>query len=117
VEGWLGSGAYATTSAASPDVLLLSPDVRLPRAATARAGGGVSSGNVKGRLNAVLCGDVFVVKAESLDVALWKIGGGAVGLRLVQLASVRSVFSLPCSRSVYLLIFFIFRYSLPIDFA
>ncbi|KDR79337.1 hypothetical protein GALMADRAFT_223566 [Galerina marginata CBS 339.88] len=32
-------------------------------------------------------GDVFVVKAESLDVALWKIGGAAVGLRLVQLAS------------------------------
>ena len=88
VEGGLGSDAYAT--AASPDVLLLSPDVRSPRGATARAGGGASSGNVKGRLNTVLCGDVFVVKAESLDVALWKIGGAAVGLRLVQLASVRS---------------------------
>lgn len=88
VEGGLGSDAYAT--AASPDVLLLSPDVRSPRGATARAGGGASSGNVKGRLNTVLCGDVFVVKAESLDVALWKIGGG---LRLVQLASVYSVFT------------------------
>ena len=92
VEGGLGSDAYA--SATSPDVLLLSPDVRSPRGATARAGGGASSGNVKGRLNTVLCGDVFVVKAESLDVALWKIGGAAVGLRLVQLASVRSPFRL-----------------------
>ena len=90
VEGGLGSDAYA--SAASPDVLLLSPDVRSPKGATARAGGGASSGNVKGRLNAVLCGDVFVVKAESLDVVLWKIGGAAVGLRLVQLASIRFFF-------------------------
>ncbi|KAH9476097.1 Beige protein-like protein 1 [Psilocybe cubensis] len=40
-----------------------------------------------GMRNAKLVGDVFVVKAESLDVALWKIGGAAVGLRLVQLAS------------------------------
>ena len=112
VEGGLGSDAYAT--AASPDVLLLSPDVRSPRGATARAGGGASSGNVKGRLNTVLCGDVFVVKAESLDVALWKIGGAAVGLRLVQLASVRSsgffLFVL-CGFTDH------FRYSLPIDFA
>ena len=85
VEGGLGSDAYA--SAASP---LLSPDVRSPRGTTAGVGGGTSSGNAKGRLNAVLCGDVFAVKAESLDVALWKIGGG---LRLVQLASVYSVFT------------------------
>lgn len=40
-------------------------------------------------VDAALSGDVFVVQAESLDVALWKIGGAAVGLRLVQLASVR----------------------------
>ncbi|KAJ3506661.1 hypothetical protein NLJ89_g6748 [Agrocybe chaxingu] len=33
-----------------------------------------------------LVGDVFVVKAESLDVALWKIGGARVALRLVELA-------------------------------
>ena len=31
-------------------------------------------------------GDVFVVKAACLDSALWKIGGAAVGLRLLQLA-------------------------------
>ena len=36
----------------------------------------------------VLLGDVFVVKSESLDDAVWKMGGAAVGLRLVQLASV-----------------------------
>ena len=34
-------------------------------------------------------GDVFVVKAACLDMALWKIGGAAVALRLVQLANVR----------------------------
>ncbi|TFK36229.1 hypothetical protein BDQ12DRAFT_737089 [Crucibulum laeve] len=32
-------------------------------------------------------GDVFIAKAASLDVALWKIGGAAVALRLVQLAN------------------------------
>lgn len=35
-------------------------------------------------------GDVFVVKATCLDTALWKIGGAAVVLRLVQAANVRS---------------------------
>lgn len=38
-----------------------------------------------------LLGDIFVVKAESLDVALWKIGGAAVGLRLVDLATVNRI--------------------------
>jgi len=38
-----------------------------------------------------LLGDIFVVKAESLDVALWKIGGAAVGLRLVDLAKVNRI--------------------------
>lgn len=42
----------------------------------------------KGRSLTTLVGDVFVVKTESLDDALWKIGGAAVSLRLVQLASV-----------------------------
>jgi len=83
VEGGLDSDSNPL----SPD--MLSPGVRSPRGAAARAGGGTNS-NRKSRLNAVLCGDIFVVKAESLDVALWKIGGAAVGLRLVQLASVRS---------------------------
>ncbi|GLB40924.1 putative WD40 repeats [Lyophyllum shimeji] len=32
-------------------------------------------------------GDVFVVKAACLDTALWKIGGAAVALRLVQVAN------------------------------
>ena len=34
-------------------------------------------------------GDVVVIKAATIDMALWKIGGAAVGLRLVQLANVR----------------------------
>lgn len=42
----------------------------------------------QGRSSASLIADVFVVKTESLDDALWKIGGAAVSLRLVQLASV-----------------------------
>ncbi|KDQ53971.1 hypothetical protein JAAARDRAFT_61057 [Jaapia argillacea MUCL 33604] len=33
-----------------------------------------------------LVGDVLVVKAQTLDLAMWKIGGAAVGLRVVQLA-------------------------------
>ena len=33
-------------------------------------------------------GDTFVVKAENLDDSLWKCGGAAVGLRLVDLAGV-----------------------------
>jgi hypothetical protein len=33
-------------------------------------------------------GDVFIVRAQCLDMALWKIGGAAVVLRLVQLANV-----------------------------
>ena len=38
--------------------------------------------------NTVLLGDVFVVKVESLDTALWKMGGAAVSLALVDLAEV-----------------------------
>ena len=53
------------------------------------------SGAEHSSVNAALSGDVFVAQAESLDVALWKIGGAAVGLRLVQLASVRSYFIFP----------------------
>jgi hypothetical protein len=34
---------------------------------------------------------VFTVKAECLDVALWKISGSAVVLRLIQLATVNLV--------------------------
>lgn len=33
-------------------------------------------------------GDVFVVKAACLDMSLWKIGGAAVPLRLLQVANV-----------------------------
>lgn len=36
-------------------------------------------------------GDVFAVKAACLDMALWKIGGAAVALRLVQVANVSSL--------------------------
>jgi len=36
-------------------------------------------------------GDVFVVKAACMDSALWKIGGAAVALKLVQLAKVSEI--------------------------
>ena len=49
-------------------------------------GVGVRCGN--SALDGEIEGDVFTVKAECLDVALWKIGGAAVVLRLVQLANV-----------------------------
>ncbi|KZT70568.1 beach-domain-containing protein [Daedalea quercina L-15889] len=39
------------------------------------------------RLGFVAIGDIFLVKNGTLDSALWKIGGTAVALRLVQLAS------------------------------
>ncbi|PPQ75051.1 hypothetical protein CVT24_010464 [Panaeolus cyanescens] len=58
------------------------------------SGGGPSGATSSGKMIAPghgletrLEGDVFVVKAESLDVALWKIGGAAVALWLVRLAS------------------------------
>lgn len=50
-----------------------------------------------GTLSGEMEGDVFTVKAECLDVALWKIGGAAVVLRLVQLASV-SCLMIPLQR-------------------
>ncbi len=37
----------------------------------------------------VVQGDVYVVKAKCLDNALWRVGGVAVALRLVQVAQVR----------------------------
>ena len=44
---------------------------------------------IKGLLKEVESqGNVFTVKAMTLDMALWKIGGAAVALRLVQLAQV-----------------------------
>jgi len=49
---------------------------------------GVRCGINASILNGDVEGDVFTVKAECLDVALWKIGGAAVVLRLVQLATV-----------------------------
>jgi hypothetical protein len=64
-----------------------------------RSKGTSRGGPGKGMVDARLTGDVFVVKAESLDEALWKIGGAAVGLRLVQLASVRQLSFFMCSIS------------------
>jgi len=50
---------------------------------------------VKGLLKEVESqGNVFTVKATTLDMALWKIGGAAVALRLVQLAQVLSFLSM-----------------------
>jgi len=51
-------------------------------------GTGTGQGQIKDAPKMQLVGNVFVVKSESLDVALWKIGGAAVALRLVQLAEV-----------------------------
>ena len=43
-----------------------------------------------GDLNdATLVSDVFIARCNGLDLAMWEIGGAAVALRLVQLASVR----------------------------
>jgi len=41
---------------------------------------------------AELNGDIVVVKPQALDAALWKLGGAAVVLRLVELASVSSTY-------------------------
>jgi len=50
---------------------------------------------VKGLLKEVESqGNMFTVKATTLDMALWKIGGAAVALRLVQLAQVLSFVSM-----------------------
>ncbi|PPQ94175.1 hypothetical protein CVT25_003811 [Psilocybe cyanescens] len=62
-------------------------DVAVRDAVGVDVGLGIGVKSRKGGSDAKLVGDVFVVKAESLDVALWKIGGAAVGLRLVQFAS------------------------------
>jgi hypothetical protein len=57
-----------------------------------RDGKGVGVRCVTRALNKEIEGDVFTVKVECSDVALWKIGGAAVVLRLVQLAIVSCVF-------------------------
>lgn len=45
-----------------------------------------------GDLNdAVMDSDIFVARCNGLDLAMWEIGGAAVALRLVQLASVSYV--------------------------
>ncbi|KAF8962103.1 beach-domain-containing protein [Flammula alnicola] len=85
---YLGSAAASNASTQMPIVKALRegmPSVGLKEETVlfVVAPGEFSWGVVDARLS----GDVFVVKAESLDVALWKIGGAAVGLRLVQLAS------------------------------
>lgn len=43
------------------------------------------------RDKATVTGDVIVVRPQCLDIALWKIGGAAVVLRLVELAMVSAV--------------------------
>lgn len=35
-----------------------------------------------------MTGDVFLVRSATMDQALWKVGGAAVALRLVQAATV-----------------------------
>lgn len=58
-------------------------------------GGGNGSGSggkidlMSSQREFVVRGDVFVMKAECLDNALWRVGGAAVALRLVQVAQVR----------------------------
>lgn len=41
--------------------------------------------------SAELSGDVVTVKPEALDAVLWKLGGAAIALRLVELASVSNL--------------------------
>ncbi|KIK63270.1 hypothetical protein GYMLUDRAFT_196894 [Collybiopsis luxurians FD-317 M1] len=59
-------------------------------AISGRSGAGLNgNGNgdsVGARREFVVKGDVFVMKAKCLDNALWRIGGAAVALRLVQVA-------------------------------
>lgn len=69
---------------------------RLPSSASARSlrfsgswDANAAAGAVSVRKTTVK-GDVFVVKAECLDEAFWKVGGVAVGLKLVELAEVSS---------------------------
>jgi hypothetical protein len=38
----------------------------------------------------IMSGDIYVVKSTCMDESLWKIGGAAVPLRLIQVANVRS---------------------------
>lgn len=49
------------------------------------------------RLGFVGIGDIFLVKNGTLDMALWRIGGTAIALRLVQLANVRGFLPLTCT--------------------
>ncbi|KAJ6464029.1 beach-domain-containing protein [Mycena sanguinolenta] len=52
-----------------------------------KGGGGAGAGAGSGMKVFRTSGDVFVVKAACLDLSLWKIGGAAVPLRLVQVAN------------------------------
>lgn len=52
---------------------------------------GVSSTAAATRGEIEVVGDVFPVNQSSLDVALWKVGGAPVVLRLVELASVSHI--------------------------
>jgi hypothetical protein len=45
-------------------------------------------GDTAGCVKAVLRGDITVVQPQRLDDVIWKIGGSAVALRLVELSSV-----------------------------
>ncbi|KAF4609487.1 hypothetical protein D9613_012349 [Agrocybe pediades] len=86
--GWgvLGDGNASVTGpeiSASPFV---SAGRRRAGSTVSFVGNGAVQKQAKEVATMQLVGNVFVVKSESLDVALWKIGGAAVGLRLVQLA-------------------------------
>lgn len=49
---------------------------------------GISNSSMAKRARIEIVGDVFAMKQESLDLALWKIGGAPIMLRLVEVASV-----------------------------
>jgi hypothetical protein len=95
-------------------VFSVSPLSRLEQAAAGSSGGAGSvlptmNGSSRdfaspsGRSRFGVVGDVFVVRLLCLDEALWRIGGVAVALRLVQLANVSGLSLLCFARLGYVL--------------
>jgi hypothetical protein len=77
----------ASSSTVSPLIKVVKDGLGVPKSSIAFS---VSPHSSTHAPNFEMEGDVFVVKAACLDMALWKIGGAAVSLRLVQVANVSS---------------------------
>jgi hypothetical protein len=75
-------------------VFILTPSS--PRPASALNGTGsdvIDFESVDGIPNVSAVGDVMVVRSICLDLSMWRLGGAAIPLRLVQLANVRFLIS------------------------